>query len=319
MQHFSKEQIRQARKVNLYDFILTYHSGDFRRDGTSIHPRANRSLSIKQGYCGYIDFATDDKGNSVDFLTKYLGYELDNAVFALCGEGYHLIGSTQERQQIRLEKASPQFPKPIEASYKQLFAYLISRGISTGTIKMLIDLKIIYQDTYNNIIFVNSERDWGERRGTNTYADARCLHRSECQEFRESKYGWCSCMNDCIQYKNDAYHSMIANSREDGFWWFKIGDGNSEKVYVCEASIDAISLYELHRLNGIKENVVFVSIGGVAKQKTIDRLKQHSRVMLAVDNDNAGSECRKRNSELECIIPRLKDWNDDLKALLKQS
>jgi hypothetical protein len=35
--------------------------------------------------------------------------------------------------------------------------------------------------------------------------------------------------------------------------------------------------------------------------------------------DYAGSECRKRNSELECIIPRLKDWNDDLKALLKQS
>lgn len=319
MQHFSKEQIRQARKANLYDFILRYHSGDFKMYGTSIHPKINRSLSIKQGYCGYVDFATDEKGNSVDFLTKHLGYQLDDAVFALCNEGYHLIPSTQERQQIRLEKTSPQFPKPIEASYKQLFAYLMSRCIATETIKMLIGLKIIYQDTYNNIVFINSDRDWGELRGTNTYADARCLHRSECQEFRESKYGWCSYMNYCKRYKKNAYHRMVANSRDDGFWWFKIGDGISEKVYVCEAPIDSISLYELHRLNDVKENAVFVSIGGVSKQKAINRLKQHSRVILAVDNDNAGAECRKRNSDLECIIPRLKDWNDDLKAFLKQS
>ena len=48
------------------------------------------------------------------------------------------------------------------------------------------------------------------------------------------------------------------------------------------------------------------------KQPAIDRLKRHTRVILAVDNDEAGSECRKRNSELESIIPNHKDWNEDL-------
>ena len=314
MQHFSKEQLQQARKTNLYDFLMRYHAGDFRRDGNSIHPRDNGSLSIKQGYCGYIDFATDEKGNSVDFLTKHLGYQLDDAVFALCGESGSSVRPSFKRPEPKMEKLPPQFPDSSKSSYKQLYAYLMSRGISADTIKMLIDIKILYQDTHNNIIFANKERTWGERRGTNTYADARCVHRAECPDFTEGEHGWCTCMESCERYKKDAYRGMIANSRIDGFWWFQVGGKKSDKVYVCEASIDAISLYELHQLDGIKENAVYVSIGGTAKQPAIDRLKQHSRVILAVDNDNAGSECRKRNADLECIIPKLKDWNDDLKA-----
>ncbi len=314
MQHFSKEQIRQARKANLYDFILRYHFGDFRRDGTSIHPKDNRSISIKQGYCGYIDFATNEKGNSLDFLTNHLGYQLDDAVFALCGENGPSYNTSSKRHKSLPEKMPPQFPDPIQATYKQLYAFLMSRGISADTIKMLIDLKILYQDTHNNIIFANKERNWGERRGTNTYADARCVHRNECQNFQKGEHEWCTCMDDCKRYKKDAYRGMIANSREDGFWWFQIGNSKSDKVYMCESSIDAISLYELHQLDGIKENAVYVSIGGTAKQPAIDRLKRHSRVILAVDNDNSGSECRKRNAELECIIPKFKDWNEDLKS-----
>lgn len=315
MQHFSKEQLQQARKTNLYDFLMRYHSGEFRRDGNSIHPRDNNSLSIKQGYCGYIDFATDEKGNSVDFLTKHLGYQLDDAVFALCGESGPSVSSTSDKPIPQIEKLPTRFPYPIEASYKQLYAYLMSRGISANTIKMLIDLKILYQDTHNNIIFANKERNWGERRGTNTYADARCIHRAECQNFKESDYGWCTCMDSCEKYKKDAYRGMIANSREDGFWWFQVGDNTSDKVYVCESSIDAISLYELNRLKGVEENAVYASIGGTAKQPAIDRLKRHKRVIFAVDNDNAGSKCRSRNAELECIIPNRKDWNEDLMAI----
>ena len=314
MQHFSKDQLQRARRTDLYDFLMRFHLGEFRKDGNSIHPRDNGSLSIKQGYSGYIDFATDEKGNSVDFLTKHLGYQLDDAVFALCGKGSPSGDTSYSRTEPQIEKLPPQFPDPIGTSYKQLYAYLMNRGISSETIKMLIDMKILYQDSHNNIIFANKERNWGERRGTNTYADARCVHRTECPDFKEGEHGWCTSMNTCERYRKDAYRGMIANSREDGFWWFQVGDHKSDKVYVCEASIDAISLYELHQMDGVKENAVYVSIGGTAKQPAINRLKQHSRVILAVDNDDAGSECRRRNADLECIIPKNKDWNDDLKA-----
>lgn len=324
MRHFSKEQLRRARRTDLYAFLMRVHPDLFRRDGSSIHPRDNCSLSIKRGYSGYVDFATDEKGNSVDFLTKHLGYQLDDAVFALCGGEGNLAGSTVSVSTFAVsqappkskmsEKLPPQFPDPIDATYKQLYAYLMSRGISAATIKMLIDRKILYQDSHNNIVFANKERDWGERRGTNTYADARCVHRSVCPDFKSDEHGWCSAMHTCAKYKKDSFRGMIANSRDDGFWWFQVGGHPADKVYVCEASIDAISLYELHRLDGIAENAVYVSIGGTSKQLAIDRLKQHKRVILAVDNDAAGSVCRKRNAGLECIIPTHKDWNDDLQA-----
>ena len=35
-------------------------------------------------------------------------------------------------------------------------------------------------------------------------------------------------------------------------------------------------------------------------------------IILAVDNEEHGEECRQRNPDLEHIIPTNKDWNQDL-------
>ena len=45
-------------------------------------------------------------------------------------------------------------------------------------------------------------------------------------------------------------------------------------MYVCEAAIDAISLYQLHALAKESQKAIYVSLGGVANQQTIDRLKR---------------------------------------------
>ena len=314
MRHFDPDQMKIARTTDLHAYLLRYHADRFKIEGVSIHPKDNMSLSIKRGYSGYLDFATGDKGNSVDFLVNYMGYELDQAVFALCGETAPVF-SKQNKEFSKTEKSQPIFPTPTDGAYKQLYAYLTNRGISAETIKMLIDQKILYQDIHNNVIFANKERNWGERRGTNTYADTRCVYRNECLGYEKGDHGWCIFMDQCEKYKKDKYRGMIANSRADGFWWFQIGKNKAEKVYICESSIDAISLYELQLLNQIDENGVYVSIGGAAKQPAIDRLKQRCRVILAVDNDPSGSQCRLRNPNLESIIPTQKDWNDDLVLL----
>ena len=280
MQHFTTEQMQRARKTDLHEYLMRYHADSFKVEGVSIHPRDNASLSIKRGYSGYMDFATGDKGNSVDFLVKYMNYELDQAVFALCGES-GAVPSVQKTEAPKIENLPPVFPDPVQGRYKNLYAYLLKRGISQETIQMLIDQKILYQEAeHNNMVFANKERDWGELRGTYDQGEK-------------------------------SFHGVITNCRHDGFWWFQTGE-HPTAVYVCEAAIDAISLYELHRKEEKKDPVVYVSIGGVMKQPAIDRLKRHTRVILAVDNDEAGSECRKRNSELESIIPNHKDWNEDL-------
>lgn len=242
--------------------------------------QTNNSISIKDGYTGYYDFSTGDKGNSVDFLTKYLGYDVDKAVFALIG-----IQPPEPPLQIKQEQGGGMV-YPImngNGDNERVRQYLHNkRGIDYDTIDMLIEQNLLYEDTHHNCVFLNAVADWGEIRGTS----------------------------------QAPFHGMIKNNRPDGFWWFKYGDEKEKAVFICESAIDAISLYEIYRLTNQLFPAVFVSIGGVAKQQTIDRLKRaKKKIIIAVDNDDAGNQCRNRNGNTKSYIPRLKDWNEDLKKL----
>ena len=248
----------------------------------------NHSISIRKGYNGYKDFATGETGNSIDFLKNYMGYTFVEAVQALSDTSVsasapiHPAGYLQNG----IRNVPPEFPEPVTGTYKNLFAYLRSRGIPSETIQMLISQKIIYQEkSKNNIVFINMERNFAELRGTYTFGKP--------------------------------FHGIVPNSRHDGFWWFCTSK-NATKGYICEAAIDAVSLYELHKIQGRQEEAYYISIAGVSKQPAIDRLKNSKlHIVLAVDNDAAGQQCRNKNSELEYILPKNKDWNEDLQALNK--
>lgn len=286
MQHFTKKQMQAARKANLYDYLMCNHLSDCIKDGNSLRPKCNHSISIKKGYAGYKDFSSDETGNSVDFLVRYMGYDLDTAVFALSEQVASVLIAEAEREKELNIVVPVEFPKPLTGRWKQLYAYLQARGISVDIINLLVQQKIIYQSAErNNIIFINRERDFAEARGTYTYGKP--------------------------------YH-RIYKGQADRFWWFKPWEGTEgtvECVYVCEAAIDAISLYQLHTSSKEAQKAIYVSLGGVANQQTIDRLKRQPagyKVVLAVDNDAAGEACRKRNNDLDYILPEGKDWNEDL-------
>lgn len=283
MQHFTKKQMQAARKANLYDYLMCNHLSDCIKDGNSLRPKCNHSISIKKGYAGYKDFSSDETGNSVDFLVRYMGYDLDTAVFALSEQVASVLIAEAEREKELNIVVPVEFPKPLTGRWKQLYAYLQARGISVDIINLLVQQKIIYQSAErNNIIFINRERDFAEARGTYTYGKP--------------------------------YH-RIYKGQADRFWWFKPWEGTVECVYVCEAAIDAISLYQLHTSSKEVQKAIYVSLGGVANQQTIDRLKRQPagyKVVLAVDNDAAGEACRKRNNDLDYILPEGKDWNEDL-------
>lgn len=281
----SKEQIASARSADLYDFLVQYYDFNFKHEGDSIRPVDNHSISIKKGYTGYKDFATNETGNPIDFLMKHMGFDFINTVQALSDVPASAISQSADiSQKDGIENVPPQFPAPVDGRYKNLFAYLKNRGISTETIQMLVEQKNMYQEkSKNNIVFINMEKDFAEIRGTYTLGKS--------------------------------FHGIVPHSRHDGFWWFRTSR-NAAKCYICEAAIDAISLYELHKMHGNMEETYYISIAGVAKQPAIDRLKNSKLdIVLAVDNDVAGQKCRDRNSELEYILPINKDWNEDLQAL----
>lgn len=279
----SKKQIASARHADLYAFLMKYHSSNFKTEGDSIRPKDNHSISIKKGYHGYKDFSTEETGNSIEFLTNHMGYTFVEAVQAL-SDVSALAQQPTDVQQDGIENVPPKFPEPVNGMYKNLFAFLKNRSISTETIQKLVKQKLLYQEkSKNNIVFINMERDFAELRGTYTFGNP--------------------------------FHGTVPHSRHDGFWWFRTSR-NAAKAYICEAAIDAISLYELHKIQGNHEEAYYISIAGVAKQPAIDRLKKYKyKLVLSVDNDDAGQNCRNRNSDLEYIIPVHKDWNEDLQSL----
>ena len=285
IKNVSKEQIKAAKHTDLYAFLVQHHYYDFIHEGDSIRPKNNHNISIKKGYCGYMDFSTGETGNSIDFLTKHMGYDFIEAVQAL--QDIPAPPCPVCKKQPQVKNIPLKFPAPIDGQYKNLFAFLAGRGVPAETIKTLIRQNLIYQEKKNNnIVFINAEKDFAELRGTYTLG-------------------------------NTSFHGIVPNSRHDGFWWFRTSK-DASVAYICEAAIDAISFYELHKLQGVQKPAYYISIAGAAKQAAIDRLKQSKlHLILAVDNDPAGQQCRDRNPDLEYALPTLKDWNEDLQAMKK--
>ena len=274
----TEQQKRQARKANLFEYLAAHHadSVELDRQGKTLRLVANHSISVKDGYSGYLDFATDEHGNGIDLLCRHFGYTFQAAVLALCGGSpkYFSFSSTSIKP---LQKQEIQLPPPA-TDYRRMMAYLTqSRRLPAPLVQMLIDKRLLYQAANaNNAVFVSSKRDFAELRGTLTAKP---------------------------------YHGIAKGSRHDGAWAFRLGD-TANVAYICESAVDAVSLAAI-----LGESAYYVSIAGVAKQAAIDRVKKRSQltVVIATDNDQAGDECRRRNNDCETLRPEKKDWNEDLR------
>lgn len=285
-----KSAIQAARKADLYSFMLSRHRNEVVIEGDSLRLRDDHSVSIKRGYSGYLDFSTGAHGNSLDFLQNYLNYDFQEAVTALTGA--KATRPLPQQAPAPTAAASARAwtgpPPPVQGQYRNLFAYLTkTRQLPAPIVQRLISDKILYQEAqYNSIIFTNPQRTFYEVRGTST---GKPFHQ--------------------VQFRPDS---------PTAFWWFKSNDmyAAASAAYVCEAAIDAISLYCIHQVAGQRDNALYCGIGGVANQQRIDAIKAGAaatkcQVVIAVDNDEAGEKCRQRNNDCPYILPRLKDWNED--------
>lgn len=283
----TKQQIQDARKADLYDYLMRHHSDAITKEGHSIRLRDNHSVSIKVGYSGYMDFSTGEHGNAVDFLTRHMGYTFVRAVQALAGDdrqGEDFVNpsvSTTASSRTDVQKTKEiVLPTPVDGPYTQVYTYLTGRGIPSDVIDMLIGYKLLYQDkVHNNAVFVNIRRNYAEIRGTYMHGKP--------------------------------YHSVIRPQKEE-FWSFPAGE-HPQMAYICEAAIDAISLYVIHLYEGVDIAAHYCSIGGVTNQAAIDNIAAKvPTAKLAVDNDPAGDACALKNINLDRIKPAGKDWNEDL-------
>lgn len=90
---FTSKQLSKARRTELYAYVLSHHEEAVKRVGSTLVVKEQHYVKIRKGYSGYIDYLSGERGNSIDFLIKYLGYSFEDAVDALlCIKGGEAIG-----------------------------------------------------------------------------------------------------------------------------------------------------------------------------------------------------------------------------------
>lgn len=281
--YVTPEEIRSARGVCLFDYVESCCPELFKKVGCSLVMKRNQSLSIKRGYTGYKDFATNEHGNSVDFLVRHLSFSFPEAVTKL----NEFARKTPDSKPAPSQKAA--FPVSAVLPFKRVCSYLEHRSIPQTIVDTMIQRGILYEEeNTGNAVFINPEHTYCEIRGT---------YRTEGAPFHGCR-----------------------KTKPDQFWYFcDLSGEKPNRAYICEGAIDAVSLMMIHVYEHDPDcyPCVYISIGGVSNQKTIDRIKSRIYTILAVDNDAAGEECRKRNPDIPSIIPKGKDWNDDLIALIE--
>lgn len=67
----------------MYEYLLTKHSEEVIRVGATLKLNQKKSVKIRKGYAGYIDYQIGERGNSIDLLMKYFSYSFREAVDAL--------------------------------------------------------------------------------------------------------------------------------------------------------------------------------------------------------------------------------------------
>ncbi len=200
-----------------------------------------------------------------------------------------------DEQQERTLKLSDH---PQAGNMKNVFAYLIkTRKIDSGIVSEMVQRKMLYQDTKANCVFVSyddEKANFACLRGTNTNPGKKFV----------------ADVSGCDYTKG---------------WYVKNG---SDRLVVCEAPIDAMSVMAALKRTGIDyKDYDYLSISGVAKMDSLyGRLKDSkiTEVYLAFDNDTAGRNAIEQGKQVALraspnvkvveSLPKTKDWNTELAA-----
>lgn len=257
---------------------------------------------------GWYDHYNGDYGsNSIDCLTKVLGYSFNQAVYELTGKEITGKRSEEYPKEQAPDYTYPKFPKTVQTEKKELkmpetaekmarvFAYLHkSRGIPNEVIQQFAHAKLLYQSKdYGNAVFVHKDDSGnvigGEIQGTTTFK----------------------------RYKG------IAPGTGDSvfkFMPFPTPDGKPKKAFIFESAIDLMSFYSMWWRQEKKPQLtgcMFISMAGL-KPSIPKQLQENGvEIVSCVDNDDAGRKFEsengfKRSAWVKSKLDEkgIKDWNE---------
>ena len=286
---------KRIKEMDLCKFLSEVHPNDVTDHGNWVRLNCDPSVNIRKGKSLWQNFSrvTDQQyGDGIALLTNFLSYDFKSACDELID---YLKGVTVEPKEESSNKSDTKpeneycMPTKSPGYPRTVYAYLgKTRHIPYQIIDYLLDTGYIYQtdkffkDTIiHNVVFTTPANKFYEIRGCNT--KGKVFHQSNSLT-----------LTDCF---------TLATDKEP------------EEIFITESSIDAISLYSLHCIGREIHKAIYVGLGGIAKIQPMEHLIKkypNAKPIIAVDNDPAGDDMRLAYKDYSNIIPKNKDWNEDL-------
>ncbi|RGG19956.1 DUF3991 domain-containing protein [Ruminococcus sp. AF25-19] len=295
---FTEEQKVMANFVDLEQFLrmrgeklervgrehkLIYYDGSGKHDSITLRGST------------WFDHKNQVGGGAIKFMQEFYDMDFQTAVQELLGQTITPLSHAPSKAVVHEEKTK-EFKLPeANSNMHRVFAYLIKqRFISPDIISHFAKQHTLYEDKqHHNAVFVRLDENGvprqASKRSTNSFG----------KTFRITCEG------------SDTRYS---------FAHF----GENERLYVFEAPIDMMSFLTLYPKDWQKHSCI--AMNGVYENAVLAALKNHSNlseVILCVDNDEGGIEAVDRlrdilnengYSNVKCLAPPYKDWNEVLKA-----
>ena len=295
---FTEEQKVMANFVDLEQFLrmrgeklervgrehkLIYYDGSGKHDSITLRGST------------WFDHKNQVGGGAIKFMQEFYDMDFQTAVQELLGQTITPLSHAPSKAVVHEEKTK-EFKLPeANSNMHRVFAYLIKqRFISPDIISHFAKQHTLYEDKqHHNAVFVRLDENGvprqASKRSTNSFG----------KTFRITCEG------------SDTRYS---------FAHF----GENERLYVFEAPIDMMSFLTLYPKDWQKHSCI--AMNGVYENAVLAALKNQSNlseVILCVDNDEGGIEAVDRlrdilnengYSNVKCLAPPYKDWNEVLKA-----
>ena len=287
---YTDQQIKEASEVDIVDLLR--RRGEKVEAAGSEHEWKHGGDTIKIRGGKWFNFYENEGGNAISFVRKFFEKSFPEAMQFLLG------GSEGELKQA---KPAPQrirkpFSVPIaNESTRRIYQYLVGkRKIDKDVFSVFAKEQLVYETAdYHNAAFVGKDKD-GQIRHISL--------RGTGGNFRGN---------------------VESSLPEYSFHWH----GKSDRLYIFEAPIDMLSYISMNKEGW--EQHSYAACCGVGDRVLWQMLKDKpeiKKVYVCLDNDEKGRMFDEKISDKlfekgiasKILIPKHKDWNDDLRALQEE-
>ena len=277
--------VEQARQTDMLAFLEKRHGFNFTHRGDVFRCRQHPSLAVKDDRLSWYWHSKGIGGHgALDYLMK-----IENLPFRQAVETVAHIPAAAPISAERPTDKRLILPEKAGMLQARLIDYLCNRrGIGSGIVTALLDAGKIYEDRRGNVVFVGFDEQnrprFASLRGTGSQP-----FRMDCAG-SDKRYGFC------------------------------MGNAPSEKLYIFESPIDAMSHATLAGEWRQGNRLSLAGTSDTALPKYLEAHPGANELVLCLDNDPPGREAsvaiaRKYTEQgyrTRIELPQGKDYNADL-------